>query len=89
MIEQLIEIVDKIDLNKIGIKDKLEKEIKRMNEFQNKIMGVAEPQIENKNIDIRAYVKYILRSGTLQEKRELMQSFKSKIIVLNKKIILE
>jgi len=89
LIEQLIEIVDKIDLNRIGIKDKLEKEIKRMNEFQNKIMGVSEPQIENKNIDIRAYVKYILRSGTLQEKRELMQSFKSKIIVLNKRIILE
>jgi hypothetical protein len=42
LIEQLIEIVDKIDLNKIGIKDKLEKEIKRMNEFQNKIMGIAE-----------------------------------------------
>ncbi len=52
LIEQLIEIVDKIDLNKFGIKDKLEKEIKRMSEFQNKIMGVSSPQIENKNIDI-------------------------------------
>ena len=43
----------------------------------------------NKKTDLRSYVKYLLKEGTLQEKREVMQSFKSKVILINKKVILE
>lgn len=90
LIEQLLEIVDKVDLNTIGIKEKLEKEIGRFGEFRNRVLGVPEAEkATQKKVDLRAYVKYILNEGTLQEKRDLMQSFRSRLILINKKVILE
>ena len=90
LIEQLLEIVEKIDLNKIGIKERLEKEIERFGEFRNKVLGKTEEEkITQNKLDIRSYVKYILKDGTLQEKRDLMQSFRSKLILINKRVILE
>lgn len=90
LIEQLLGIVDKVDLNTIGIKEKLEKEIGRLGEFRNRVLGVGEDEkAAQKKVDLRAYVKYILNEGTLQEKRDLMQSFRSRLILINKKVILE
>ncbi len=90
LIEQLIEIVDKIDLNMIGVKQKIEKEIERVSQFRNNVLGISEEEkLKQKNPDIRTYVKYILKDGSLLEKREMMQSFKSRLIVINKRIILE
>lgn len=90
LIEQLLRILDRIDLNMIGVKQKLEKEMERFNEFRNKVLGATEEDIATrKKTDLRSYVKYLLKDGTMQEKREVMQSFKSKVILLNKQIILE
>jgi site-specific DNA recombinase len=90
LISQLIEIIDKMDLNTIGIKDKIEKEIERMGHFRNNVLGISEEEKSmQKKPDIRTYVKYLLKDGTLQEKRELMQSFKSKLILINKRVVLE
>ncbi len=90
LISQLLEIVDKIDLNTIGIRDKLEKEMERMSHFRNRVLGMKEEnQVEKKKTDLRSYVKYLLKDGTIQEKRELMQSFKSRIIFIHKRVVLE
>lgn len=90
LIKQLLEIVDKMDLNVMGIKGKLEKEIERFNQFKNKVMGMTiEEQSKEKKPDIRTYAKYLLKEGTLHEKRELMQSFKSRLVLLNKRIVVE
>lgn len=90
LLAQLLDIVDKIDLNAIGIKMKLEAEIARFNNFKNNVMGMTlEEQALEKKADIRSYAKYLLKEGTLQEKRDLIQSFKSKLILLNKRIMLE
>lgn len=90
LITQLLEIIDKIDLNVIGVKQKLEKEMERFSEFRNKVLGVDEEEKSvRKKTDLRSYVKYLLKDGTLQEKRELMQSFKSRFILINKRVVLE
>lgn len=90
MIKQLLEIVDKIDLNIIGVKQKLEKEMERFSEFRNKVLEVAEEdKAHRKKTDLRSYAKYLLKDGTLQEKRELMQSFKSRLILIDKRVIIE
>ncbi len=90
LIEQLLEMVDKIDLSVIGIKGKLEQEIERFNRFKGTVMGMTEEEkfVERKP-DLRVYVKYLLKEGTLHEKRELMQSFKSRLVLLNKRIVLD
>lgn len=90
LISQLTEIIQKIDLDKIGIKKKLEQELERMNKFRGNVLGLSSEEIETqKKADIRSYAKYVLTEGTLEEKRELMQSFKSKITMIDKKIILD
>ncbi|MEJ0001882.1 MAG: recombinase family protein [bacterium] len=90
LIEQLLEIVDRIDINNVGIKSKLEKEIERFGEFRSKVLGTTEQEkIVQTKIDVRNYMKYLLREGTIQEKRDLMQSFTSKLILINKRVVLE
>lgn len=41
------------------------------------------------DIDIRNYAKYILREGTIYEKRELLGCFKSRLILRDKILLLE
>lgn len=88
LVEQLSEIIDKIDVDKIGIKYQLEQEVKRVNNFRNNVLGLnAKDAI--KEIDIKAYAKYILKQKGIEEKRELMQSFRSKLVLIQKKVILQ
>ena len=90
LVSQLIEIVDRIDINQVGIKSKLEKEIERYGDFRSKVLGTTEKEkIKQAKLDIRAYMKYLLEKGSLMEKRELMQSFTSKLILINKRVVLE
>ncbi|NTV22472.1 MAG: recombinase family protein [Candidatus Yonathbacteria bacterium] len=90
LVEQLLAILDKIQIDKIGIKEKLEKEMGRFSNFRNNVLGLTEDQITDQSgLDLRSYAKYILKKGTVAEKRELMQSFKSKLTLINKKVLLE
>lgn len=90
LISQLVEIMDKINIDKIGIKNKLEQEMGRFNQFRNKVLGISEEeQTQQNKIDVRAYAKYLLKEGTIEEKRELMQSFKSKLVLIHKKVVVD
>lgn len=89
LIKQLIAIIDEIDINEIGIRHKFEQEIERFNKFQRSILGInANDKISAKKINIREYAKYILREGSMLEKRELLGCMKSKIAVKNKVLTL-
>ncbi len=90
LIAQLLEIVDRIDVNNFGMKEKLEKEIERYGDFRSKVLEMNEEEkIVQSRLNIRGYMKYILQKGAVQEKRELMQSFTSKLILINKRVVLE
>ena len=87
LIEQLAALVDKIDLNELGVLHRLEQEIERHQKFERSVMGVAEVKDENakaKDVNLRKYIKYLLKEGSLIEKRELMACFKSKLIMEDK-----
>jgi len=85
LIEQLTRILDKIDINKIGMRHKYEEEIERFNKFQ-KIVMKTEKAFKPAKIDLKTYAKYLLREGSIIEKRELLSCMKSKL-VLKKKIV--
>lgn len=87
LVEQFIQLIDAIDLNEIGIKHKIEKEISRYGAFRKDVLGHDEnPQENQTELNIKNYAKYILREGNLIEKRELMASLKSKLVLKDKKI---
>ena len=84
LIEQLAGLMDTIDLDEISIKEKIKYEIERNRKFQMGLLGVKEKSVKVADIDIRNYAKYILRDGTMLEKRELLTCLKSKISVAEK-----
>lgn len=87
LIEELIKLMDRIDLDELGVKSKVEQEMARLNKFK-AVLGEKE---KNKNIDINArdYAKYLLKEGTLVEKRELLYFLKSKLVLKDRKILLQ
>lgn len=82
--EQLIKLMDKIDLNETGIKIKFDEELKRINNFNKGVLEINNSNKKHKEINLKTYAKYVLRSGSNEEKRELMGCFKSKIELTNK-----
>jgi len=87
LIKQFEELLQKIDLNEISIKDKLKTEVERFKKFQRVVLGNKE-KIDVGDVDIRHYSKYILRDGTDIEKRELLGCLKSKIVMRDKEIFI-
>lgn len=86
LIEQLTGLMDKIDLDEIGMKERIKSEVERHKKFNSDILGVKEKNIKVADIDIRNYAKYLLREGTLWEKRELLSCLRSKIVMSNKEV---
>jgi DNA invertase Pin-like site-specific DNA recombinase len=87
LINELVELMDRIDLDELGVKSKVEQEMLRINKF--KAMIGEKGKIANTDVNSRDYAKYLLREGTLVEKRELLYFLKSKLILKDKKISLE
>ncbi len=83
LLAQFEALMEKIDLDEIGIKEKMKAEVERIKKFQRVILGTKE-KIEVKDIDIRNYAKYVLREAPDFEKRELLGCLKSKILLANK-----
>jgi len=89
LLSQLLGIVDKIDLDKSGIKKKLEVEIERHKKFHSGLMGKENIDYKARDIDIRNYAKYLLSEGSIFEKRDLLSCLKSKIFLKDKIIKLD
>lgn len=87
LVEQFLSLMDQINLDELGIKEKIKAEIERVKKFQRVILGTRE-KIEVKDIDIRNYAKYILKEASDPEKRELLSCLKSKIFLQQKRISL-
>lgn len=86
LISQLTEIIDHIDLDRSGIKKKLEAEIERHKKFHSGIMGKADENYSVKDTDIRNYAKYLLTEGSMFEKRDLLTCLKSRISLFEKAV---
>lgn len=83
LVKQLEQLLEKIDLDEIGMKGKIKAEVERFKKFNRLVLGIKE-KVEVGDIDIRNYTKFILRDGTDSEKRELLSNFRSKILLSNK-----
>lgn len=88
LIEELANLLDTIDLDEIGMKEKIQEEIIRYNKFRMGVLG-AKNKDKTTAIDIRTYAKYLLKDGTITEKRELLSCLKSKLVLKDRKMSLE
>lgn len=84
LIGQLVELMDDISLDEIGMKGKIKAEITRHKKFQSGLLGIEETKVKVADVDIRNYAKYLLREGDVREKRELLTCLKTKVKLANK-----
>lgn len=83
LIEQLSSLMDTIELDEIGMKEKIKEEVQRIKRFQSSLLG-KKAEISTTDIDIRNYAKYVLRDGKIEEKRELLSQLKSRMLLNNR-----
>lgn len=88
LIGQLLKIIDEMDVDDLGVKGQLAAEIERYSKFSKNVLGIDEGLNNQKEVNIRRYVKYVLKEGSTQEKREILANFKSQVIFKNKEILL-
>ncbi|MCX6785727.1 MAG: zinc ribbon domain-containing protein [Candidatus Komeilibacteria bacterium] len=90
LIDQLIKIMDRINLNEIGIQYKFQEEMNRLAKFQKSFFkGSSGLENKPKNVNFRSYAKYLLKEGSVIEKRELLACVKSKLVLTKKILTLE
>lgn len=89
LINQTVKIIDQIDLNQISMREKFEGEVERMRKFQRAFTGTVADAKPQKGIDLRDYAKYLLREGSVTEKRELLLCIKSKLVLTKGALSLE
>lgn len=88
LILELLKILDKVNINELGMRQKLEDEIARFNIFQRSVLGNTDKIDNRKDTDIRNYAKYILKEGSTTEKRELLANLRSRIVYKDKQLTL-
>ena len=77
-----------MDFKKLPVQDKIEGEIKRFKKFQ--MMATGKNQnIDVSEVDVKNYIKFLLKEGDDQEKRELLTYLNGEIKLSNKEIIIE
>ena len=88
LITEMLKILDKVNINELGMRQKLEDEIARFNIFQRSVLGSTDKIKKNTETDIRNYAKYILKEGIVSEKRELLANLRSRIVYKDKELAL-
>ncbi|MBP6948758.1 MAG: recombinase family protein [Candidatus Pacebacteria bacterium] len=86
LIGELLKMLDKVDINELGMRQKLEEEIARFNIFQRSVLQTTVKSDKDHVTDIRNYAKYILKEGTVMEKRELLANLRSRIVYKDKEL---
>jgi len=81
LIKNLLELIDNINMNELGLKVRIKEEMERYNKFQ-ALMGFEKNTDAKPNsVDMRTFVKYILKEGSMLEKRELLSNMRSKLVL--------
>lgn len=89
LLGQLLHIIDKVDIDEIGAREQIDREIIRYRQFANSVLGhEADLGLRPIDADVRKYAKHVLVHGTKDEKREVLGCLKSRIELKDKCLIL-
>ena len=84
---QFEKLIDEIDIDEIGIRKKIEEEVRRFKKFQRILTGKTGNTVVD-HLDIRSFAKFILKEGGDDEKRAILASLRGEIKLENKKILI-
>jgi len=85
LIQAFIEMSDSLTLDKVQLTEKLNQEIQKFKRLQAMFLK-KETSNSIQKIDIRDYMKFVLQEGSVLEQRSILDCFKNKIVLKNKKL---
>lgn len=91
LMEELGRVIDKMEVDEIGMKQLLDYEIDRFYRLHAFVEGkpVQERDLEKQEFDLRKYAKTIFEEGTIDEQRDILKNLKGRLILKDKKIYLD
>lgn len=90
LLEQLTNLMDKVDLDGLKTKRRFVQELERFRQFASGVLGQEQSNLlKPKDLDVRNYAKYILKQGSRTERRELLSTVSSKLKIAEQKIYLQ
>ena len=81
---QLIKLIDQMDLNEVGVSKKFKEEMARYRHFRLMVLDATGEEETKDVVDAKAYARYVLKDGTITEKRELMGLITTRFVVKDK-----
>lgn len=91
LIAQLAEIIDKVDLDLIGLREEFETAIHKSYKYLSFLTGepYQERDAAKRDVDLRTWAKMVFESGTPEEQRSILYNLKSRILLKDKHIYLD
>ncbi len=90
LLDQLLRLIDKVEVDEIGLKEHVQHEIAKYRQFSYGVLGRG-TEFDNRphEADVKNYAKYVLIHGTKDEKREILACLKSRIEIKNRAVVLK
>ena len=85
LLKQFEKLIDDMKVNELKVRDRIKEEILRFKRFSTSLLGKS-TDIQIVDVDIKDYVKFILKDGEMQEKREILENISEKITLKNKTV---
>ena len=89
LLEELIRLVDVIKLDKLSLIDNIKEELNRYNKFRVGVLNSTQEKVDVSETDIKNYMRYLLKNGSILEKREMLSGINEQIILSKKKLFLQ
>jgi site-specific DNA recombinase len=83
LIKQFQKLIDNVKISEKSMRNKIKEEVSRIKKFNQLLLGI-EQAISVSSIDIQNYAKFILKEGSIDEKRELLGCLNGKIVLSDK-----
>ncbi len=88
LLKEFQKMVGTLDLNEVQLTEKLNVEIKKFKKLQAMFLG-KENAAEIQKVDLRNYTKFVLRDGTVLEKRSVLNCIKNNLVLKNRSISIQ
>jgi site-specific DNA recombinase len=77
-----------LELNEVQLTEKLNLEIKKFKKLQAMFLG-KENTVEIQKVDLRNYLKFVLKDGTILERRSILDCIKSNLVLKNRTVTIQ
>lgn len=88
LIKQFQKLIKDVKISEKNMRNKIKGEVSKIKKFNQSPLGI-EQTISVRSIDIKNYTKFILKEGSIGEKRELLGCLNGRIVLREKELGLE